>query len=86
MLSRPADVQDEALEAEGARPSVAPQGSDEHVKAHAEEDGTPLQLSVACVLELPLYPVLPSPECAPTGCCPEALLGWTCPKCCLSVC
>lgn len=55
------------MEAEGTRPQVAPQGSDEHVEAHAEEDGAPFQLSVAHMLRLAPYPVLPNPDCVPTG-------------------
>ena len=58
--SRFANVQDEALEAEGAHPQLAAQGSDEHAQAHAEEDGTP----AAHMLRLP---VLFNPQCAPTA-------------------
>ena len=61
--SRAANVQDEALEAEGAHPQLAHQGSAEHGQAHAEEDGTPFSFRgltrSGCprVLHFPAYSV-----------------------------
>ena len=77
--SQPANVQDEALEAEGARPLLAPQGSDEHGEAHAEEDGMPTPASLRLtMLRLPhaaRVSILSNAPCAPTAWRPRGLAG-----------